>query len=145
MDDKGFIFTIDAALALIIVFILIGSLTYLSESQLTSPGQTRISHDAQDTLETMATYKNGPEGLTILQNVSNTLTANNNSAAGINEAGQVAGAYLNRTLDSGKYNFTEVNQLNSTIVANANMKDASNIAVGVRSYDDYIFKLYIWN
>jgi len=145
MDDKGFIFTVDAVLALIIVLILIGSLAYLSESGFTSSGQIRSSQDAQDTLETMAAYKNGPEGVTVLQNISNTLTVYNCSSTGIGEAGQVAGAYLNRTLGSAKYNFTEENQLNTTIVANANMEDANNTAVGVRSYDDYVFKLYIWD
>lgn len=143
MDDKGFIFTIDAALGLIVIFIVLAAVVSVNDSQLSQSQQIRISHDAQDTLETMATHKTGPEGFTVLQNVAAILTAYDKS--GIDEAGQVAGEYLNKTLGSAKYNFAEVNQINSTIAANADMKDANNVAVGVKSCGDYTFKLYIWD
>ncbi len=145
MDDKGIIFTLDAALGLIIVFILLAVVVSVNDSQLSSPPQIRLSHEAQDTLETMAIYKTGPEGFTVLQNVAVILAASNNDETGIKEAGQVAGIYLNQTLRSSKYNFTEVNQVNTTIAANADMKNASNIGVGVKSYQSYMFRLYVWD
>jgi hypothetical protein len=145
MDDKGLIFTLDAAMGLIILFILLAAVTSVNYSPLALSQQIRISHDAQDTLETMATYKKGPERFTVLQNVATVLSANNNDKTGIDAAGHVSGAYLNQTLGSVKYNFTECNQINGTIAATADMEDASSVAVGVRNYEDYTFRLYIWD
>lgn len=142
MDDKGFIFTIDAVLALIIILIALAAVASITESPLSS--QIRLSHNAQDVLETMATYKKSPEESTILQDIASILTANNDQT-GINEAGKIAGAYLNHTLGSAKYNFTETNQLNTTLAANADMKEANNIAVSAKSCEGYIFRLYIWD
>lgn len=145
MDNKGFIFTLDAALGLVILFILLAAVVSANNTPLSSSPHIRLSHDAQDTLETMAAYKTWPEEFTVLQNVAAILVAHNNDKIGINEAGHAAGDYLNRTLGNAKYNFTEVNQVNSTIAANADMNDADNIAVGVRNCDNYMFKLYIWD
>lgn len=142
MDNKGFIFTLDAALAIIIAFIALAAVVSITESPLSS--QTRLSHNAQDVLETMATYKKGPEEPSVLQNVASILSANKNDQNGIKEAGQVAGAYLNQTLNNTKYNLTET-QLNATIAANADMKEANDIAVGVKSCDGYVFRLCVWD
>ena len=142
MDNKGFVFTLDAALAIIIAFIALAAVASITESPLSS--QTRLSHNAQDVLETMATYKKGPEEPSVLQNVASILSANKNDQTGIKEAGQVAGTYLNQTLNNTKYNLTET-QLNATIAANADMKEANNIAVGVKSCDGYVFRLCIWD
>ncbi|HEX3014082.1 MAG TPA: hypothetical protein VHO92_07400 [Methanobacterium sp.] len=143
MDDNGLIFTLDSALALIIIFIALAAVASITESPLSS--QIRLSHNAQDVLETMAAYKNGSEESTVLQDIASILAANKNDQTGINEAGQVAGAYLNQTLGSAKYNFTEINQLNTTIAANADMKEANNIAVSAKSCEGYVFRLYIWD
>ena len=142
MDNKGFIFTLDTVLALIIAFIALAAVVSITESPLSS--QTRLSHNAQDVLETMATYKKGPEEPSVLQNVASILSANKNDQTGIKEAGQVAGAYLNQTLNNTKYNLTET-QLNATIAANADMKEANNVAVGVKSCDGYVFRLCVWD
>ncbi len=140
MDDKGFIFTIDAALALIPLFIVLATIANITDDYITSQShQTRLAHDAQDSLEIMTT--NGT-----LENITNTLTINNNNATGIAIAGQQSSAFLSKTLPGMKYNLTEVNQLNGTSIAsNADMKDAKNIAVGVRNYGNYTFKLYVWD
>jgi len=145
MDDNGIIFTLDAALGLVIIFIVLTAVVNVNESQLSPSAQIRFSHNAQDVLGTMTSYKTGAEGSTVLQNVTLILTANRNDQTGIKEAGQLAGTYLNRTLGNTKYNFTEENHVNGTIVANADMKKASNIAIGVRSCDNYTFRLYVWD
>ena len=54
--------------------------------------------------------------------------------AGINEAGQVVSIYLNQTLNNTKYDLTET-QLNVTIAANADMKEASDVTVNIKSCD----------
>jgi hypothetical protein len=142
MDDNGFVFTLDAVLALVIVFIALAAVASVNESPLSS--QIRLSHNAQDVLETMAAYKKGPEDPSVLQNVANILSTHNNDQSGTKEAGQAAGAYLNQTLNSTKYNLTEA-QLNITIAANADMKEAGDVAVGVKSCDGYIFRLCVWD
>lgn len=146
MDDKGLIFTIDAALALIPIFIVLTTIASLGDDYLMfSSQQIRISHDAHDTLETMATYTAGTEGTSTLQDVTVALMTNNNNATGITNAGKIAGKYLNNTLKGTKYNLTEIRQLNTTLVSNANMASANNTAVAVRNFGDYTFRLYIWD
>ena len=142
MDNNGFVFTLDAILALIIVFIALAAVASINESPLSS--QIRLSHNAQDTLETMAAYKKGPDEPSVLQKVTNILSTSNNDQSGISEAGQVACAYLNQTFNNTKYNLTET-QLNATIAANADIKEANNIAVGVKSCDGYVFRLCVWD
>ena len=141
MDDKGLIFTVDAALALIPIFIVLTTIASLGDDYLTfSSQQIRISHDAHDTLETMATYVAGTEGTSTLEDVRSELMKNNTT-----KAGAIAGKYLNNTLKGTKYNLTEIRQLNTTIVSNANMASANNTAVAVRNFGDYTFRLYIWD
>lgn len=141
MDDKGFIFTLDAVLALIPIFIVLATVAHLSDDNLMFQSQEiRISHDAQDTLEAMANYKAGISQTTVLQNVTESLMANNKAAAA-----NAAQSYFNKTLGNANYNFTEINQINTTIIAKGNMANATNTAVGVRSYGNYTFKLYIWD
>lgn len=146
MDDKGLIFTVDAALALIPIFIVLTTIASLGDDGLMiSSQQIRISHDAQDTLETMATYKQGTESICVLQNITETLMINKNNDTGRTLAGTIAGKYLNNTIRDAKYNLTEIRQLNTTIASNSNMASASNTAVGVRNFGNYTFRLYIWN
>jgi len=145
MDSKGFIFTFDAVLALIPILILFTAVINMGNNDLVS-GELRLSQDAQDSLETMAQYKNSADGVTILQKITETLRINNNNPAGIATAGTIAGEFLNKTLVGLKYNLTEVSQLDGiTIASNANMEDATNVNVAIRSYGNYTFKLYIWS
>ena len=69
-----------------------------------------------------------------------------NDETGIKTAGQVAGSFLNKTLNGSNYRLTEETQLKGKVIAsNADMKGASNVAVGVKSCGNYTFKLYVWN
>ncbi|MBI5679512.1 MAG: hypothetical protein HZC47_01240 [Methanobacterium sp.] len=140
MDNKGFIFTLDAVLAVIPVFIILTAVTYISSDFSAPAPQIRASNEAHDILETMATYKSTPTDFTALQSVTDALKTKN-----YDSAEQIAGSYFNKTMGSLKYNFTEVNQLNTTIAANADMKNGRNIAVGVKNCGGYTFKLYIWD
>lgn len=145
MDNKGLIFTLDAVLALIPIFIIIVSVANISDSGLIYPSQqVHFIENAQDTLEIMSTNQNGLNS-NVLQNMANILAANNNSELGIQEAGKLAGFYLNKTIINSKYSLIETNQLNKTIISTGDMKDANNISVGFKSCKNYIFKLYIWN
>lgn len=146
MDSRGIIFSIDAALALIPLFILLAAVTNFGGTYIIFPDHIRIEHNAQDALETMASYKSEGCEFTVLQNITDILKRNNNSAEAVALSGNVAGSYLNKTLVNSKYTLTEISQLNGAIIAsNADMEDACNIAMGIRNYGNYTFKLYIWD
>ncbi|MGZ7107940.1 MAG: hypothetical protein ACXVHW_03125 [Methanobacterium sp.] len=145
MDNKGLIFTLDSALALISIFIVIVTVANISDSGLTSSSkQVRSIHNAQDILEIMATNQNDL-GYSVLQKVANALSGNENSQSGIEEAREISGFYLNKTLGNSKYSLMEINQLNKTIASNGDIKNANETSVGFKSCEGYFFKLYIWN
>lgn len=142
MDNKGLIFTLDSALALVPVLIVIVAVMNIGYSGLSpSSKHLRSVHDAQDTLEIMAT----PNSLnnSILQKMAAALSRNN--ASGIGECGNIAGIYLSNTLGNTKYCLMEINQLNKTITSSGDMINASEISVGLKSCEGYVFKLYIWD
>lgn len=59
MDNKGFILTLDAVLTLIPVFIIIFTVTNISETEMSSSSDhIHELQNAQDILETMATDSN---------------------------------------------------------------------------------------
>lgn len=145
MNEKGLIFTLDAVLALIPVFIIIAAVANVGDSgSLYSSKQIRHIQDAQDTLEIMTTNQNGLNS-NVLQNISSILALNNNSDGGVQEAGKIAGPYMNKTLGNSKYSLMEISELNKTIVSRGDIKKAGDISVGFKSCEKYIFKLYVWN
>lgn len=135
MDEKGLIFTLDTVLALIPVFIII---TAVANVCVPESVQVRYIQDAQDTLEIMTSSN-------VLQNTASVLTLNNNSKEGIQEAGKIAGPYLNKTLGNSNYSLMEISALNKTIVSHGDIKKANDVSVGFKSSGKYIFKLYVWN
>jgi len=144
MDERGLIFTIDSVLALIPIFIIIFAITNISDSEINSlPHHVSSVQCAQDLLEVMSNQNN--LGDNILLNMADILSRNGNSDLGIEEAGKIAGFYLNNTLKNSKYSLSEINRLNRTIVSNGDIKNAYEISVGFKTCKNYIFKLYIWN
>lgn len=137
MDEKGLIFTSDAVLAMIPVFIIIVAVANVSDSGSVSK-QVRYIQDAQDTLEIMTSSY-------VLQNIASILALNNNSKEGIKEAEKIACPYLNKTLGNSKYSLMEISELNKTITSRGDIKEARDISVGFKSYGNYTFKLYVWN
>lgn len=141
MDKKGLIFTLDSALALVPVIIVIVAVMNIGYSGLTpSSKHLRSVHNAQDTLEIMATNQNSLN-YSIIQKMAAALSVNEQS--GIEDCGNIAGTYLNKTLGNTKYCLMEINRINRTIASNADMKNASKISVGFKSCEGYVFKLYI--
>jgi len=145
MNEKGLIFTLDAVLALIPVFIIIAAVANVSVSGLAySSKQVRYIQDAQDTLEIMTANQNGLNS-NVLQNIASILALSNNSERGVQEAGKIAGPYLNKTLGNSKYSLMEISRLNKSIASRGNITNAADISVGFKSSGKYIFKLYVWN
>ncbi len=146
MDERGLALTFDAVLALIPVFIVIMSVANLGSSHLTpSSLQTQLSHQAQDSLDLMAQYRDHGQ-LTILEEITTTLESNHNNATGVNAATLIAGQFLNKTIPGMKYAFIELKQLNkASIASKGDLKDAENVGVSSRSYGNYTFQLYVWS
>jgi len=145
MDKKGFIFTFDAILALIPVFIVLMAVSNVNQGDLILPSQqVRLNNQAQDTIDLMAQY--GDSDLTLLEEISLVLKETHNTAAGVEAAGEIAGPFLEKNLPGAGYQLVELNQLNETIlISKGKMKNAPHIAVGSRSYGNYTFKLYVWD
>ena len=145
MDNRGFIFTFDAILALIPVFIVLMAVSSVGQGDLILPSQQiRLAHQGQDSMDQMAQYRNS-DGI-VLEEIVMVLKANHNSAAGIDAAGKIAGEFLDKNLPGMSYKLIELNQLNgTTITSHGDMADAKNVAVGSRSYGNYSFQLYVWD
>ena len=144
MDKKGFIYTFDAILAIIPVFILIISVSSVNQGEMILPSQQiRLHHQAQDTLELMAQYYDSD--ITVLEEITLVLKANNNSAAGVEAAEKIASSFLEKNLPGSNYQLLEINQLNATIISKGNMENADNVAVGSINYGNYSFKLLVWD
>lgn len=139
MDDKGFIFTLDAVIALIPIFILIMALSSYNDGELILPTQQlRLGHQAQDTLDAMSQYQKSD--LTIISEISQALKKGD-----MNKARNLAQNFLEMNLNGLNYEMVELNQLNgATITSTGNMDDAHNVAVGTKSYGNHTFKLYVW-
>lgn len=146
MDEKGFAFTLDAVLALIPVLIVFAAVTTANYAPLmTSFQEARLPHTAQDSIEAMDHYTES-DGFSTLEDISNTLKENNNDGTGIKSAGKIANHFLGETLNGKHYTLTEESQLKGKVIAsNAELKDAKNVAAGVKSCGNYTFKLYVWN
>lgn len=145
MDYKGFILTFDAFMALIPVFIILSLVAGVNQGQLTLISQqVRLNHQAQDSLDLMAQYRN-PSGETILEEITYILESNNNNASGVESASQISSEFLNKFMPGVKYKFVELKQLGGiSLAANGEIDDAKNVAVGWRSYRNYIYQLYVW-
>ena len=143
MDNRGMIFTLDAALALIPIFILLTAVANASDSSPIYSSHIRSIQNAQDNLDIMSSDTDNYNS-NIIKNIADILIENNDSDAGINEAGKIAGYYLNKSIKNSNYCFMEVNQMNKTIVSNGDIKDAFDTSVGFKSCGNYIFKLYLW-
>jgi hypothetical protein len=145
MDDNGFIFTLDAVLALIPVFIILIAVSGVDQGSLILPSQQiRLSHQAQDALDAMGQYHTS-EG-TLIEEMVTVLKANGNNATGIAGAGELAGSYLDNNLQGMNYKLVELNHLDGeTIISKGKVEDAQNVAVGTKNHGDYCFKLYVWD
>lgn len=144
MDNRGFIFTLDAVLALIPIFIVLMTVSSVDQGSLILPSQQiRLSHQAQDTLDSMAQYHVSEN--TLIKEMVMILEENNNTSGAV-AAGKLAGAYLDDNLQGMNYKLVELNQLDgATITSKGEMDDAPNVAVGSKNYGDYCFKLYVWD
>ena len=145
MDDKGLILTFDSVMALIPVFIILLAVAGVNQGQLILPSQqVRLNHQAQDSLDLMAQYRN-PSGETVLAQITYILESNNNSAPAVEAAGEITSEFMEKIMPGMEYKLVELNQLGGAIIASrGEMDGAENVAVGWRSYRNYLYQLYVW-
>lgn len=145
MDNKGFIFTVDAVLALIPVFIVLVTVCGVDQGSLILPSQqVRLNHQAQDALDSMSHYNSTQN--TLIERMVIVLEKDNNGQAGVHAAGDLARAYLDNDLRGMEYKLVELNHLDgATIISKGDIDNAQNVAVGSKNYDGYSFKLYMWD
>lgn len=138
MDEKGFIFTIDAVLMLIPIFIIAATVSGLS---LSVPHESPY-YQAQDVMETLYNIPSSPKdpGLT---NIANYIISGNigNASALANDH-----RFTNILDKSGrKYSLSYTfNNTSGILVSNADMQNANNTASATRTYSGVTFNLYMW-
>ena len=142
MDEKGFVYTLDAVLALIPVIIVLLGVSNLAASP-ESHSQIQFTQKAQDTMDLMVQYKDG-NGMSVLDTISSILSSGNHSQTSINNAGRVASNFLDEQLSGRNYLFTEENRLGGEILAGElDPKNTENVATASRNCGNYTFRIYI--
>jgi len=134
MNDRGFIFTTDAVLMLIPIFILI---TALAGFSLHSPPVSNyyIAHDAMDSIATQDDYQGNLK--TLAYNISNgNKTVPNNITR------------ILTSFNGWNYNLTYYNSTTGQFQTLSNKSvmttNISIISTAVRVYGNMTFKLYMW-
>jgi len=141
MDQKGFIFTFDALIALIplfLVMVLISSLHLPFEPH----SQVVISQNANDYLDILASSQIKDRG--VMESMVLVLNTNQNNKTGIKEAQELAKPVMDKLLSGKTYQLIETSQLNGTIIiSQGDLKSSSNVATATRSCGNYTFILYV--
>lgn len=137
MDEKGFIISMDAALMLIPIFIIVAT---VSGMNLSVPHESPY-YQSQDVMETL--YNIGTNSSSInLATIANNITANTGNATNM-----AADPKFKNILDKSGRNY-KLGYLDSggfhELVSNDPMSNPNDIASVTRTYNNVIFKLYMW-
>ncbi|WP_414468743.1 hypothetical protein [Methanobacterium sp. ACI-7] len=141
MDENGFIFTMDAVLMLIPIFIIAATVSGLS---LSVPHESPY-YQTEDVMETLYNIGNGPKDVS-LYTLANNIT-NGTSISTVK--GYATDPKFKIILDKSgrKYSLTYYNNATGTydaLVNNTNIANLNNIASTTRTYNGVIFRLYMW-
>jgi hypothetical protein len=140
MDDEGFIYTLDALLAIIpvlIVIIALGNVPSSSNSLITKTG----CDDAQDAFDVLADYQD--ENKPVMQAMVDALEVNEDENR-IKKAESLIKPFLCKYLAGKSFELTETSQLNGTIIASQGNVDLSpNIQVASKNWGNYAFQLRV--
>ena len=143
-DVKGIFFSIDAGLALIPILIILLTVSNTNIDYTHIYQEKTCFHKAQDSAELMALYK-GPDNQTILEKISMTLSENTDPRMGVESARNIADPFLKKTLGRMNSRLVEVNYLEGReITSSGSFEEAGDVAVAVKCYGNYLYKLYVW-
>lgn len=139
MDQKGFIFTFDAVLALIplfLIMVLISNLSVSSDPQ----SQVTLSQDAQDFLDVLASSRINEHN--VLDRMVQALKTGKES--GVEDAREIAKPVLDNLTAGKSYQLLETSQLNGTIIiSHGNLDSSPIVASATRNWENYTFVLYV--
>lgn len=143
-DVRGIFFSVDAALALIILAILLSTVANMNLNYyVQSYKEIQYYHEAQDTASIMAVCK-GPNGHTVLEDISTSLTEDS-GRKGLYSAHCIADSFLKKTLGKKKYCLVEMNCIHGRVIcSNGDLQSAQNVGVAVKEEGKYLYKLYVW-
>lgn len=138
MDEGGFIFTIDAALMLIPLFIIVATVSGLN---LSVPHESPY-YQSQDVMETLYNIY-GPNTVS-LGTLANNITGGNASGA----VTQAQNTQFKEIMDKSGRHYQLIYFDSSgnpvTLVNNGNMSTSPNVASSTRTYNNVTFRLYMW-
>ena len=143
LDDKGSFYIFDAILAiflLLTVFLIVNS----TISQITNYSyESKDIRTAQDVMELLS-GKIDFNDQTFLGQISTVLEDGDNSKESIREVSKISKDKLD-SYEIANYRFTEDNVLGGEVLASSgDYKDANNVNVASRTYNDYSYTLAIW-
>ena len=143
LDDKGSFYIFDAILAiflLLTVFLIVNS----TISQITNYSyESKDIRTAQDVMELLS-GKIDFNDQTFLGQISTVLEDGDNSKESIREVSKISKDKLD-SYEITNYRFTEDNVLGGEVLASSgDYKDANNVNVASRTYNDYSYTLAIW-
>lgn len=143
-DVGGIFFSLDSALALIILMVLSSAIASINvDCYIQNYNEIELYHQARDTLELMAEYK-GSDGLTILDEISQSFS-DKSGDNGYYNSHHTADRFLKKILGKKKYCLVEMNHLKgNAICSNEDNRNAKNVGVAVKAQGNYLYKLYIW-
>jgi hypothetical protein len=139
MDQKGFIFTSDAILALIPLFlmmVLISNLPASSDPQ----SQVIVVEDAQDYLDILAASQ--IKDRSVMESM--VMALKTDPDGGMEKAGEIAKPVLDNLMVGKNYQLLETAQLNGTvIISQGDLNSSPSVASATRNWENYTFVLYV--
>ena len=139
MDEKGFVFTIDAVLMLIPIFIIAATVSGLS---LSVPHESPY-YQTQDVMETLYNIANTPSDPSLIS-IANNITAGNVTAANNTAKDPRFKIILDKSGRKYSLNYYNASGTSGILVNNSDMLNTNNTASATRIYNGVTFKLYMW-
>ncbi|MEG3225273.1 MAG: hypothetical protein BME94_07095 [Methanobacteriales archaeon Met13] len=141
MDQKGFIFTFDAVLALIPLFLVIALVSSL-QVPFEAHSQVVISQNAHDYLDILASSQ--VKDRSVMESMVQVLNINHNNDTGVEEAREILKPVMDNLMVGTSYQLMETSQLNGTIIiSQGDLKSSSRVATATRNWGNYTFILLV--
>jgi hypothetical protein len=139
MDQKGFIFTSDAILALIPLFLMMVLLSNLPASS-DPQSQVIVAEDAQDYLDILAASQ--IKDRSVMESM--VMALKTDPDGGMEKAGEIAKPVLDNLMVGKNYQLLETAQLNGTvIISQGDLNSSPSVASATRNWENYTFVLYV--
>jgi hypothetical protein len=144
-DNKGFLSSIDAVLAITLVLICFLLFNFVIELPISSYShESKDFKTSQDIMESLANKINFTD-ISTLEKIEFILKSNNNSKDSIDEVSSIIKVSFDELGLKNNYSFIETNNLNGkNILSSGNFDENDNLTIARRNVGNYSFVLYIW-